>query len=98
MHIDGERNTAEANERYTKFFFAQDLGPAALAIRAPVGIMRQTAARKHLVPSFHHGCGIDPHRLEYVGLLRLASLLCKSTIARFHHDVLSRRPCRHVEG
>src|SRR5262249_9329587 len=98
MHVDGERNAAEANKRYAKFLFAQDLVPTGPAIRARAEIMqRERAGLKHVLPSFHHSRSIDPYRLETIALERLENLLAVRATARFHCDVELGAFRRHVE-
>src|SRR5262249_30866737 len=51
VHVDGERDTAEANERYAKFLLAQDLTPSLRAIRPLAQIMQgESGNQKHFVP------------------------------------------------
>ena len=51
VHVDGERNTAEANERYAEFLLAQDLTPSVRAIRPLARIMQgESSNQKHFVP------------------------------------------------
>src|SRR5262245_14474346 len=79
-------------------FSRKTLVPSVQALRAPAAIIKgERAGLEHLVPSFHHGCGIDPYRLEALALERLEDLLPVRTIARFHRNVDLGALRRHVE-
>src|ERR1700747_1109228 len=59
---------------------------------------REKAATKSIsCRSLHHGCGIDPHRLEAVIREDLEDVLPMRSVARFHRDVELGALGRHVE-
>src|SRR6266487_3663386 len=83
VHIDGERNSAEANKRYAKFLLAQDLTPSARVIRPHGEIMkRESANRKHfghsimVAVSIHTGW--KPSRLS---TLKICSPCARSRVS-----------------
>src|SRR5262249_32462116 len=98
VHIDGERNAAEANQRHAKVFLAQRLISSACPTHGFATIMQgESSDRKRFAPSFHHGCCIDPDRLETFALEGLEDLLAMRAIACLYGDVELRTLRRHVE-
>src|SRR5262249_32896700 len=98
VHIDGERNATEANQRHAKFFLAQRLISSAYPTHGFATIMqRESSDRKHFAPSFHHGCCVDPDRLETFALKGLEDLLAMQAIARLYRDVELCALRRHVK-
>src|SRR5262249_58667709 len=89
---------AEANQRHAKFFLAQRLISSACPTHGFATIMQgESSDRKRFAPSFHHGCCIDPDRLETFALEGLEDLLAMRAIACLYGDVELRTLRRHVE-
>ena len=90
MHVDGERNAAEANERNAKFLLAQ--GTPSRVIR--LADHAEPGRAPDAVPpgSLHRARRLDPYRLEAFGLQRLENLLARAAGRAFPPSRRAWRP------